>query len=69
MCSVICFNHFSILFVSVYLSIDLLFSNLYEFNFVLSSIHALKQLFFPGHVIYGGDWKFTSYKFTFSVLC
>ena len=32
-------------------------SNIAEFNFVLSSIHALQQLYLPDHVNYGGDWN------------
>ena len=54
MCSAICFYVFSILFVAVYMPGDML-SNIDEFNFVLSSIHALQQLYLPEHVIYGGD--------------
>ena len=50
------FNDFSILFVAVYMPGDML-SNIAEFNFVLSSIHALQQLYLPDHVIYGGDWN------------
>ena len=50
------FNDFSILFVAVYMPGDML-SNIDEFNFVLSSIHALQQLYLPDHVIYGGDWN------------
>ena len=36
---------------------DDMLSNIDEFNFVLSSIHALQQLYLPDHVIYGGDWN------------
>ena len=50
------FNDFSILFVAVYMPRDML-SNIDEFNFVLSFIHALQQLYLPDHVIYGGDWN------------
>ena len=50
------FNDFSILFVAVYMPGDML-SNIDEVNFVLSSIHALHQLYWPDHVIYGGDWN------------
>ena len=32
-------------------------SNIDEFNFVLSSIRALQQLYLLDHVIYGGDWN------------
>ena len=32
-------------------------SNIDEYNFVLSSIHALQQLYLPDHVIYGGEWN------------
>ena len=42
------------LFVAVYMPGDML-SNMDEFNFILSSIHALQQLYLPDHVIYGGD--------------
>ena len=56
MCSAICFNDFSILFVVVYMPGDMV-SNIDEFNFVLSSIHALQQLYLSDYVIYGGDWN------------
>ena len=49
-------NDFSILFVAVYMPGDMLI-NIDEFNFVLSSIHALQQLYLPDHVIYGGVWN------------
>ena len=39
-------------------------SNIDEFNFVLSSIRTLQQLYLPDHVIYEGDWN--TYFFTFS---
>ena len=45
------FNYFSIVFIAVYMLGDML-SNIDEFNFVLSSIHALQQLYLPDHVIY-----------------
>ena len=45
-----------ILFVSVYMPSDML-SNIDKFRFVLSSIHALQQLYLPDHVIYWGDWN------------
>ena len=54
MCSAICFKDFSILFVAVYMPGDML-SNIDEFNYVLSSIHALQLLYLPDHVIYGVD--------------
>ena len=50
------FTDFSILFVAVYIPADML-SNIDEFIFVLSSIHALQPLYLPDHVIYGGDWN------------
>ena len=30
-------------------------NNIDEYNFVLSSIHAVQQLYLTDHVIYGGD--------------
>ena len=66
------FNDFSILFMDVFMP-GYMLSNIDEFNFVLSSIHALQQLYLPDHVIYGGDWNadfsFSAYNCTFSVLC
>ena len=32
-------------------------SNIDKFNFVLSSINVLQQLYLPNHVIYEGDWN------------
>ena len=50
------FNYLSILFVAIYMYGDML-SYIDEFNFVLSSIHALQQLYLPDHVFYGVDWN------------
>ena len=50
------FNEFTILFIAVYMPTDNS-CNIAEFNFVLSSIQALQQLFVPNYVIYGGDWN------------
>ena len=53
-CELICpvlsvFHYLSILFVAIYMYGDML-SNIDAFNFVLSSIHALQQLYLPDHV-------------------
>ena len=50
------FQDYKVLFIAVYMPTDLS-CNIAEFNFVLSSIQALQNLYLPDFVIYGGDWN------------